>query len=144
MSYPWHIRQATDDDRAYIVQTWRSSLRSTREHGAKSPTEFRRDVDVHIDRLLGRGDTRVLVAAPNKSDEQSIAGWIVYTPFDDRTALHYLYVRRAARGTGCARRLLQIAGLLDRPLVYTFRGPKLADIITRAPSSFYVSPGAFS
>jgi hypothetical protein len=142
--YPWHIRPATGDDRAYIVMTWRSSLRSTREHASKGQPEFRRDVDAHIDRILARSDTRALVAAPNRADEQTIAGWIVYTPIVDRSVLHYLYVRRAARHTGCAKRLLDVAGLLGKPLVYTFRGPQLADIIAKAPSSFYVNPSAFT
>lgn len=144
LRYAWHIRPATPSDRRYVVMTWRSSLQSTKEYGGMSRGEFRRSVDRPIDRLLDRADTRVLVAAPHTGDGQSIAGWIVCTPLGDRVALHYLYVRYAARGSGCALRLAAHAGLLTRPVVYTFRGPDHASLLTQIPDALYVPPTTFS
>lgn len=137
----------------YIVQTWRSSLRSTREHAATSPAEFRREVDSAIDRIMSRKDTSILVAAPSADDEQSIAGWLVYTALGNRSddkwtsrrsdVLHYLYVRRAARGTGCARQLCDAAGIPDERLIYTFRGPAVSGLLAKAPQAIYIDPQRF-
>lgn len=129
----------------YIVQTWRSSLRSTREHAATSPAEFRREVDSAIDRIMSRKDTSILVAAPSADDEQSIAGWLVYTALGNRRSavLHYLYVRRAARGTGCARQLCDAAGIPDERLIYTFRGPAVSVLLAKAPQAIYIDPQRF-
>lgn len=145
--YPWHVRPLIGvDDRRYVVQTWRANLRTTREHGAKSHAEFRRDVDDPIDRIMARPDTRVLIASPSTGDELTIAGYLVYTPLnvsDGTNVVHYLYTRRGARGTSCAQRLATTAGLNSGPILYTFRGPRAAALTSVHPSALYVAPTDF-
>lgn len=148
-AFPWHIRPQIPGggDRRYVVQTWRASLRTTREHGDKSLAEFRRDVDDPIDLILDGRDTRVLIAAPNAADAVTIAGWIAWTPITGGNVLHYVYVRGgrhgSARGTGCARRLHQRAMLFSGRLLFTFRGPSADTLLVKYPGAVYVTPRAF-
>lgn len=131
----WHVRAAASDgDRRYVVQTWRSSLLSIPPFRTLARGEVRRGVDRPIDAILARPDTVVLVAAPTPTDLETIGGWLVFTPIPHAWTLHYLYVRTSggARGTGCARALARSAGIDVLPRVfYTFRGPSADALLAR-------------
>jgi len=105
------------DDRRYVASTWGWSS------GLSSTT---------IDRVLDHPFTRVLVV---ERDPEHILGWLAIAALPSIRLLHYLYVRREARGVGVARKMIDAAWPANRslaaPFIYTVPGPATKQLLAR-------------
>lgn len=118
------IRQPLRNDQSYVCATWMRSARA----------------DAHlVNRVLDHSTTKLLVAA-DPSQESRIRGWVVYGVIGKVRALHYVYVRDGRadddkhRGHGIAKALLTRAEFdLQKPIVYTCRGPDASSLLARYP-----------
>lgn len=136
------MRPAGANDAAFVASSWLQSYASSDWATLVTPHD-----DAHVVRCEGCGACRVraerqghvtawragacywaghkrliarLIASSNvtvmQSDEDGLLdGWIVRAV--DRPVLHYLYVRRSARGRGVARELM--ADLREAPTTFT-------------------------
>jgi hypothetical protein len=115
------VRDATADDRAYVLSTW---VESEEDH-ARLPG----DRDTVFAALRGKARalydrSRVLIAAP-EDDAITVLAWLAV----DRTAsvVHYAYTRRQLRRQGLQRDLVA-ASALDTLTVTTSR-PRRAETL---------------
>lgn len=95
---PIEIREATDADFPFILDSWRKSYREV--HATRFPKiPFGPIFDERTKRLRGRANWLV-ACAPD--DRDYIFGWICGEP----PMLHYVYVKKPYRGYGVAKRLI--------------------------------------
>lgn len=113
-------------ERGFVAKSWVESFaNSTVAEGltfaglrSRSPSweagpAYWRTWNALVNQLMARG--RVTVA----DDDGLVAGFVAWEPWDEATALHYVYVRLSYRGRGVARELLET--LPAGPLVFTHR-----------------------
>jgi hypothetical protein len=122
------IRPGTEDDRAFILDSWLRGLWALgsyplphdRFFGAFRPT---------VTELLEHPDVLALVDHPD-DDPRFIRSYLVYSP-EPEAAIHWCHTRPASRRQGAAKSLLSAAGLGSRT-PYTLHS-RVAHRVTRGP-----------
>ncbi|HYE92348.1 MAG TPA: hypothetical protein VEA38_15065 [Terriglobales bacterium] len=96
------VRQATADDRRFIVPTWvRSFADYAPKQGCGSRAKVLRAHWRIVDAILDNPETRTMVLCSEDS-ERTLHAWASGTA----DALHYVYVPPELRGHGFARRVI--------------------------------------
>jgi GNAT superfamily N-acetyltransferase len=125
------IRDALDDDRAFVVDSWLMSFRLSHFAGPISMRRYRDVYSLEIEDLLLRPLCCVRVAYNNLSPGQ-IFGFLCFEGGHKHPVIHYLYVKQPLRRRGIAKLLVQDASInLDRRFVYTYRTPLAHDLTKR-------------
>lgn len=104
---PILIRKPVQSDLPYVIDSWlRANL--------KSPFGRRHKFDVYyphhrkvVFNILAADETRLLMCCGIEDPDQ-LFGWVCYAP---EKVLHFVEVKRAFRGMGIARLMLERAGI---------------------------------
>lgn len=104
MTPPVQIRSWRESDLAFVMDTWRSSFRSSSELHKVSPEAYAKFMARYIGKLLREPGASLFIAC-DPQDEDTILGYAAMTG----AALHYVYVRDTVRSHGVARALLEEA-----------------------------------
>lgn len=99
---PFRIREAKDDDFAFIVETWRQSYKHDSCLNRIDSPSYGFVIGRLVPKLRRQVGTMFRVAC-HADDEDTLFGFAAITPPD----LHYVYVKADARGEGIARALLE-------------------------------------
>lgn len=98
------IRQATESDRHYIINTW---LRSYREHSTWKLLYYMPEKEYNIRyrriilSILQSPNVTISILTPS-DDDSLILGYAVYEP----TTLHYIHIRKEFQKLGLAKLLI--------------------------------------
>ncbi len=118
---PVSFREWRDEDRAFVMDSWLRSYRSSKWAGI-TPNHLYFDVTrVCINQLLDRGAKILIAHAPTSED--AIIGFLCYEQLKNgEVAVHYCYVKDPYRRAGVASRLIaRVYTDHEKPLYYTFR-----------------------
>lgn len=105
MTLQHRIRDASDGDRSFVLDSWRKSYRETRKR-TELDAGYARAHRLIAETLFAQCVT--IVGVPLDLDgtdvaPDAISGWAVGEPLEEHLILHYVYVKSAYRRQGLAR-----------------------------------------
>lgn len=129
---PVSIREATADDRGFVIQAWIRGYQRSKEVGDLRGSEYSPLQRAFMNRMLARGRTLLAV---NADDPTQFYGFIVFEtePKVDIAVIHWVYVKDTFRSrppdfnVGIGRRLIVAAVGGYETVYYTARAPRRAD-----------------
>lgn len=133
----WRIREAVPDDVVFMVPYWRAGYEHAPEVQHADRTWYRVEMSKRIAWCLEHGKT--LVACLD-DDADGILGFA--NASKDGKTLHYVAVRKEARGVGVAKALLGELPSVERYSHRPYRVPRFAEKLAYCP--FVFSPEAFT
>lgn len=128
------FRDALDEDRPLVLDSWLASFRNAHAAGLISMESWRSVMGPQIVRMLRRPGVRVVVAyKPGEALGADAYGWAAVELRNNQPPLVlYVYVLQPYRRFGIARRLLERAGVeLEREWHYASKTAVLSKL--RAP-----------
>lgn len=111
------LRAGRPRDEALVYASWIASDRFSRA-GYANRRVYEDEQRRTIRELLARDGTTLLIAH-DPEDDDAIIGWALVEPNVSPPVVHYVYVKKAIRGTGVARALLVRYGLPSVPCHFT-------------------------
>lgn len=123
---PVSVREATADDRGFVIQAWITGYQRSKEVDDLRGSEFSPLQRAFINRILARGRTLI---AFNADDPTQFFGFVVFEtePKVDVAVIHWIYVKSVFRNYGIAKRLLEASVGAYETVYYTARAPRRAD-----------------
>ena len=123
---PVEVREATPDDRGFIVQAWLRGYQRSPEVEVLTGPEYspaQRDL---INRILARGQAWIIF---NREIPTQYFGFVVSERDSslEVAVVHWVYVKKEFRDLGLARALLLRATGAAKTIYYTHRAPRRAD-----------------
>ena len=129
------IREATVDDRPFVMDSWLMSFRFSHFSGPISTKRYRKVYNEEIGELKLRAGAWVRVAY-NRENPDQIFGFVCFERGHKEPVIHYIYTKQAFRKRGIAKLLLRDASINPcRPFFYTYRTP-LAHDLTKGGAKF--------
>lgn len=116
------LRHATAGDINFILKSW---LRTSKVLNPEIPdTMFYREKEKEIKDAIASELVEFQIYHP-EGDEDTILGFIVYTPLKQANILHFIYVKKDLRRQGFASNMVEAVGDVH---VTTEKPPKWYDI----------------
>ena len=129
------VRQASDNDLAFIYNTWLDSYIESRLARTMKPTIYRDRQRKLINNILARPTVHTIVASP-PDDDLTVLAWAVVESPD---IAHYVFTKKNFRRFGLARTLL---GTFDGTFRYSHKtddGDRLCRSFKRVVYDFYAA-----
>lgn len=143
-------RDATPEDRDFIISGWSASFRTSYAAGLIDMDHWSELMHPQLARYLDRDDVRTIVAVGTKRKSSLVYGFIVAdtTPqqelVDNRETrewpalVYYVYVKAAYRKMGIARGLFEAVGIDPRSrFLYACKTPVVAHVASKLPLAKY-------
>lgn len=128
-------RDATADDRTFIVATWSASYKSSHYAGLIQSEDWADVMHHQIEKVLARPGARAIVAH-DEHDETILCGWIFGDTTERVPTVFYVYVKEPYRRTGIARGLFEALGVdASRRFVYACRTRIVSQLASKIPAS---------
>lgn len=121
------LRSALGSDLNFIFDTFRESMRMDSSLGRSCKASiFKREFNRVIDHLLEKAKTTIACMV---EDENVILGYLIWEP----SIIHYCFVKRAFRGMGIAKELVQSSNL-SSDIQCAFKTRSSKEIFNKYPS----------
>lgn len=128
-------RNATAEDRAFIVSAWSSSFKTSHSAGLIHTDDWAGVMHPQIEKLLERPGSRAVVAF-ERTDPNFIYGFIAGDTSDRMPVVHFVYTKENYRREGIARGLFAALGVdPSRPFIYTCRTAVVTKLTSKIPAA---------
>lgn len=129
------FRDATPDDRQFIVSTWSASYKNSHYAGLIQSEDWADVMHRQVEKVLSRPGARTLMAHED-SDPLFLYGWIAGDMTETVPVVFYAYVKEAYRRMGIARGLFDALGIdVSQRFVYSCRTRIASQLASKIPAA---------
>ncbi len=131
---PYHA----ETDCAFVYSTWLRNYKYSSYFAKRiKPAIFFAGHHAILNHLMAKPTTKGFIAHP-KDDTETILGWLVCEPHEDRRpTIHFIFVKDAFRHMGVATTLLKAAGIDLNQITFTHWSFSMDDFIKKYPGMVF-------